>query len=786
MRYLIGPLVFVIVTVTGCTNPLGDSSKSDAGFSPGYETPASTPAPTPSPTPMTVDLDVVVEPIDAVANATLSMTIQLKDTSGNNVSRSGVVISAALSGGPSGATLEGTTSVTTDANGQAIFADLRVKKAGSGYSLNVSSSGYTSDGSASFAITPDAASAANSTMTASVSSLLPDGVDSSVLAVTLKDAYGNIISGQTVTFGTASTGVSITQPSSVTSASGVTTGSVTGTTAGAKSITISSPAGLGAVSASVTVQSLSLNQTWNFDSANSANYSLSDTSLEFTSSLLRLRDLSVDNSNDSSFGFGAAASSSNTTWSSSNGLHLNATGMSSGTGDLISRHFSSAANLAWTNLSFTSLIPAGKKLPDNRGIETAYSSGNVDMSSNLLLLHFDESSWAGGTTYDVTDSSGRSHTAKTVGAVAVSTSAKYGNSAYLNGGYIEVPAHNELAGMTDMSFEAWIKPAVGAINGNPAPLISYRAGTGATNTAFSIFAYTSKYLNIDINSSTNRYVSTYVVQENVWQHVVVTFKGSTKVLTVYVNGASVWTQTTTQSGISTPDPTLASFLVGAMKSNTNYFKGNIDELAFYSRLLGATEVSARYQRGMMRSKFQVRACTSNCTSEPFVGPNGTASTYYSEFNNSGLSNITTVSIPGFTSEKDFQYKVVSETDSSLLTPKISAVAISPVIYSIASPSVTSSEVTYSYLHSFSASSGGTGSVRYQLLRNGSPYYHNGSNWVAASGVSDTNAASDVNTHIKRFHRDAGVGALKVRTFFISGVFGTDPATLSRVDVTGIP
>ncbi|WP_413580721.1 LamG-like jellyroll fold domain-containing protein [Bdellovibrio sp. HCB288] len=796
MKYKFGTFLILAFAVTGCSNPLGDSSKADSAFSPGYESPATpaptppaptpTPSPTPSPTPVAVAVAVVTDPTDAVADNNLSMTVQMKDSGGNDIATSGVVITAALSAGPSGAVLEGTTTATTNASGQAVFTNLRIKKAGSGYVLTASSSGYTSDTSSTFAISPDTVSASTSLISASVANILPDGVDASVVTVTLKDAHGNTISGQSVTLATGSTGAAITQPSAVTNASGVTTGSVTGTTAGSKVISISNPVGLSSLTATVTVQALSLNQTWNFNSANSAGYTLSDTSLEYTASLLRLRDLSVDNSNDASFGFGAAASTTNTTWTSPNGLHLNATGMSSGSGSLTSRHFTSAANMAWTGLSFTSLIPAGKKLPNNRGIETGYGSGNVDMSSNLLLLHLDENSWAGGATYDVTDSSGRGHTAKITGAVSVSSSGKLGNSANLNGGYIEVPSHTELSGMADMTFEAWIKPAVGAINGNPAPLASYRVGSGGTNYAFAIFAYTSKYLNIDINSSTNRYTSTYVVLENVWQHITVTFKGATKVLTLYVNGVSVWSQTTSQSAIATPDPTQASFYIGAMKSNTNYYRGLIDEVAFYSRTLGSTEILDRYQRGAMRSKFQVRACTSSCTTEPFVGPDGLSTSFYSEFNNTTLSNITNLTIPGFTAEKDFQYKATLETDSVSLTPKISSVSVTPVVYSILSPSVTSSEINYSYLHSFATSSSGTGGVKYQLLRNGNPYYHDGSAWVAASGSLTANTVSEVNANIKSFHRDVGTGALKIRAYFTSGIFGTDPMSLSNAVVTGIP
>ncbi len=98
--------------------------------------------------------------------------------------------------------------------------------------------------------------------------------------------------------------------------------------------------------------------------------------------------------------------------------------------------------------------------------------------------------------------------------------------------------------------------------------------------------------------------------------------------------------------------------------------------------------------------------------------------------------------------------------------------------------MTSSDVAFSQLQSFTASAGGAGTIRFQLIRDGSPYYHDGTRWVAATLGSHTNTEAQVNANIRRFHLDIGAGTLRVRALFGSGTYATNQATLTSVSVTG--
>jgi len=90
-------------------------------------------------------LSITTQPgATAVANFNIAPqpVIQLRDASGNAVSQSGIVVTAAINAGTGGASLGGTTSVTTNAGGSASFSNLKLTKSGN-YSLKFNAAGLT-------------------------------------------------------------------------------------------------------------------------------------------------------------------------------------------------------------------------------------------------------------------------------------------------------------------------------------------------------------------------------------------------------------------------------------------------------------------------------------------------------------------------------------------------------------------------------------------------------------------------------------------------------------------
>ncbi len=139
-------------------------------------------------------LTVTAQPANATAGATLAtVTIVAQTVSGDTASAFTGAVTLALSGGTSGATLGGTTTVNA-VGGVATFTGLQINKSGTDYTLVASSSGLTSATTNSFNITAGAASRLEFTNQPSSSST---GLPIGTLTVSAEDQFGNVITGFT-------------------------------------------------------------------------------------------------------------------------------------------------------------------------------------------------------------------------------------------------------------------------------------------------------------------------------------------------------------------------------------------------------------------------------------------------------------------------------------------------------------------------------------------------------------------------------------------------------------
>lgn len=180
-------------------------------------------------------LAFTTQPSNTQANApiTPAVTVDIRDQYGNHVN-SPASVGVAIGTNPGSGTLSGT-SPQTAVNGVAAFSDLAINNTGTGYTLVASSTGLTSATSTAFNITAPAPSASLSTVVAGTPTFTAGG--SSGVTVTVKDGLGNPLSGVSVTLSSSVAGDVITQPASATDVNGATSGSVSATSAGARTIT---------------------------------------------------------------------------------------------------------------------------------------------------------------------------------------------------------------------------------------------------------------------------------------------------------------------------------------------------------------------------------------------------------------------------------------------------------------------------------------------------------------------------------------------------------------------
>ena len=181
-----------------------------------------------------------MQPTGAVAGEGIApaVEVRIEDAGGDLVTSSTAAVTLAIRANPGAGTLAGT--LTVDAvGGIATFSDLSIGKAGTGYMLRATSTDLTGAVSAAFDIVAGAADDVESDIVASPDSdVTADGSDSSTLAITVRDANGNLVEDEEVFFSiTDGAGGSLSLGPWVTDVSGVATATLASTSAATLTVT---------------------------------------------------------------------------------------------------------------------------------------------------------------------------------------------------------------------------------------------------------------------------------------------------------------------------------------------------------------------------------------------------------------------------------------------------------------------------------------------------------------------------------------------------------------------
>lgn len=337
--------------------------------------------------------------------------------------------------------------------------------------------------------------------------------------------------------------------------------------------------------------------------------------------------------------------------------------LSSGTsGTYTSSIKDAAANSTWNTLAWTPNRPTGKNLPNNGQLETTYPAGNANMAGNVLLMHLDEST--GATTYK--DSSGSGNNGSCGTAICPKTVAGQlgGAPNFLIGtNPIKINDSPSTELTNNFTLEAWVDmiatPSWTQVYGH---ILEKGFPYG-----YSITALNNSYVRIFIllpNGNYDYQDATWLGFGH-WIHIAFTFENGLG--TVYINGAVFGTHVYPATSIK---PTNLPLNIG-----TGQFNGNVDEVAIFNRVLSATEVADTYKRGALSLKHQLRSCAvADCSDASFVGPDGTANTYYSEINNVSNS-IPSFSLSNLTANRYIQYKTSFDTNLANITPELKNISI---------------------------------------------------------------------------------------------------------------
>ncbi len=312
-------------------------------------------------------------------------------------------------------------------------------------------------------------------------------------------------------------------------------------------------------------------------------------------------------------------------------------GPSQGDGTFDSRVFDAGADAAWQTLSWTPEAPYGKPLPDAGAVETGYVRDGVDMSANILLMHFDHTAVQGIGSL-VPDSSGNGNDGMVVGASLPPTTGVFSNAADDNlESYVSiqmVEGGDFQLGTDDFTFSIWFA-YTGDCATNNVFMGADNAGNGDTFGHLWLGCSDSHSacpddgqvriagtLTAD-HSSENylNYCSQSVVNDGQWHHAVMVKSGHAPAsIRLYLDGVLEY-----EGGGSFTAPILfpdlPDFVIGGFSRGTYPTSGQFDEAAVWRRALSEDEAVAMYRRGTTRLGLQVRSCTSpDCSDGPaFVG-----------------------------------------------------------------------------------------------------------------------------------------------------------------------
>ncbi len=325
-------------------------------------------------------------------------------------------------------------------------------------------------------------------------------------------------------------------------------------------------------------------------------------------------------------------------------------------GQFMSKVFDAGSIAAWQNMSFSTELPYRQELPNYQSTET-YSNG-INMSGNVLLLHFNNDSRYGENATNAYDFSGNGDNASCLASscpVSVS-SGEFGRAMSFNGSSYMNITSPLLTSALDSSFtiSLWINPqAQGLIFGNK--------GVGGSK-IICIGCWSAG--SISIADENNKIIgSEPFTQYNQSSLFVWSYNQSSGISKVYQNGNLTGTFSYSLTNYS------GSTYLGNPSAYQYY--GTMDEVSVWNRTLSDSDVFNIYKRGILHLNLSVKSCNSADCSD-------------AAWQNLGEPSSQTFNLASGNISRYFQYKTYISTDNLAYTPELFNVSINYAL----SPSVS--------------------------------------------------------------------------------------------------
>ena len=418
----------------------------------------------------------------------------------------------------------------------------------------------------------------------------------------------------------------------------------------------------------------------------------------------------------------------------------------SANGSFLSQIFDVVVNGTFNNISWVS--SAYGESPSNRETETKFANGNLNMSGNMILYHFNNDSGFGENRSLVYDFSGNNWNGTWSGSGASNGTPRLGSfSGEFKGGteYAYTANMNtEFVGQ-NLTVLAWVMTDNAAPSDNKLIFgrqqsVSEKQFQGGIDTdgtiVFSTFTTCSTGTNLN---------SREVLKVGEWYHVAFLLNHSVE-KKIYINGEE--NNSATSGPLTLESCGAQPTAIGANVRNpeTTSWDGLIDEVAIFNRTLSPQEIKDHYRRGAMRLNITVRSCNdAACSGESFTDINDTSpqqlSTDYSIADNQW-----------------FQYNVSFETFNRTLTPELYNISIlyenssaantlptSPILLLLANNSYTTNRTPGFLWNNSNDSDGDT--LTYNLVIDDNSAFNNPEVNVTQIAQGTLNTSYDITTEL---------------------------------------
>ncbi|MCB9547496.1 MAG: LamG domain-containing protein [Myxococcales bacterium] len=307
-------------------------------------------------------------------------------------------------------------------------------------------------------------------------------------------------------------------------------------------------------------------------------------------------------------------------------------GRSSGT--FTSRIFAVDAPVRWDRVRWWPSLAYGRPLPDGGGAEAGYPAGNLDMRSNVLLLHLDDPAFLTGEA--VSETSGAGHRVEVLGNEAAASRGVFGGGLSLGlPDRLSVSSDHPAFrfGTEDFTWSTFVR-TTGCEASNHVLMGGENPTPGAEGPG------THMWLGCQVSDDceggeglggtqrpaggpTVNACAAATYADGRWHHVALVKAGHTPgELRWLVDGEVALVSGPVDFGEARFDLDGGlPFTVGAFPRGEYDTEGTFDEIALWHRALSTEDVEAIACRGLCRASVQVRACvTPGCDADPPFGP----------------------------------------------------------------------------------------------------------------------------------------------------------------------